>query len=203
MRTPFAELELPEGDRAGPIERRPNPIAPRAVAEVVRRLDPAARSWVSFTGGEPLEQVDFLIALAPLLAPRSIHLETAGVNAPEMERLRPFVTHVAMDLKLDSVAKEGDRRGDHRAFLAACRGVDRSAKAILGATTDLAELESLCALVGAEDRLIPVILQPETPASGGFPELPRMLLDQAYAAAARHVDDVRVIPQTHKFLRLP
>ncbi len=204
VRTEFAEIHgLGGPDRPDWIVREKNPRSVADVAAVVEQLDPTRRAWVSFTGGEPLEQVDFLVALAPELQGRPIHLETAGVHAAEMARLRPHVQFVALDLKLDSVAHEGDRTADHRAFLAASRGVERCAKAVIGPSTDVAELERLCALVGAEDPTIPIVLQPETPRDGGSPTLPRELLERAHAAAARHVADVRVIPQTHKFLRLP
>ena len=198
VRTAQAELRLPRG-----LERVENPLDATRIAAAVDVLDESARAWVSFTGGEPLEQAEFLASLAPRLRGRSIHLETAGVHAAEMEQLRPHVHFVAFDLKLDSVAHEGDRRADHRAFLAACRGIDRIGKAIVNAEVDLDELERLCALVGEEDPGIPIVLQPETPRGGGAPELPLALLERAHAVAARHVREVRVIPQTHKFLRLP
>lgn len=199
VRTEFAELRL----AGGAIERVANPVSHGWVAAAVERLDPAARAWVSFTGGEPLEQAPFLAAVAPALRPRRIHLETAGVNAPEMALLRPHVDVVAFDLKLQSVAREGDRSAEHRAFLVASRGVERFAKMIVGPATDVAEVAHLAALVAAEERMIPLVLQPETPRSGGFPELPLNLLEACHAAAERHLADVRVIPQTHKFLRLP
>ena len=201
VRTPRADLE--RRTPPGSIESVANPVGAARIAAAVAELDPDATAWVSFTGGEPLEQAAFLAALAPRLRPRPIHLETAGVNAAEMEIVCPFVDFVAFDLKLDSVAHEGDRVADHRAFLVASRGVAREAKAVLGPKTDLAELERLCALVGAEDRAIPIVLQPETPAEGSSPQLPRALLDAACAVASRHVVDVRVIPQTHRFLRIP
>jgi organic radical activating enzyme len=205
VKTDEALLHRPPPDcgAAPSLERIANPVAAARIAAFVRELDPAATAWVSFTGGEPLEQVDWLASLAPLLKPRPIHLETAGVHAREMERARGFVDFVAFDLKLDSVAHEGDRRADHRAFLVASRGLAREAKVVIGTKTDLAELDALCALVGAEDRRIPIVLQPETPRAGTSPELPRALLDAAFAVAAKSSDEVRVIPQTHKFLRIP
>jgi organic radical activating enzyme len=199
VRTEFVEFHRADGS----IERARNPVSVATVAAEVDALDPQARAWVSFTGGEPLEQADFLAALAPALRDRSLHLETAGVNAPEMRQLAPLLDFVEFDLKLDSVAHEGDRAAQHRDFLAACRGVAREAKVVVSATVDVAELDRLCALVGAEERSIPIVLQPETPRRGGFPELPRELLDRCFAVASRHSDHVRVIPQTHKFLRLP
>ncbi|MSR47945.1 MAG: 7-carboxy-7-deazaguanine synthase QueE [Planctomycetes bacterium] len=198
VRTEFAEFHRPEG-----IERCRNPCGLAAVAAAVDQLDLQRRCWVSFTGGEPLEQAPFLAALAPLLRPRRLHLETAGVNAPEMALLAAHVDHVAFDLKLDSVAQEGDRTADHRSFLVACRGTERVAKMIVGPTTDVAEVGRLAKLVAEESPSIPLILQPETPRTGGFPELPLALLEACHAAAERHLRDVRVIPQTHKFLRLP
>jgi len=210
VRTEFAELHLPppagtaaSAGGAGAIERLRNPVTVDWAAHAVGRLDPGAQAWVSFTGGEPLEQAPFLAALAPRLRPRRIHLETAGVHAEAMARLRPYVDLVAMDLKLDSVAHEGDRRAEHAAFLVACRGGDRFAKMIIGPTVAVAEVEQLAALVAAEERTLPLILQPETPRTGGSPTLPQALLEACHAAAARHLADVRVIPQTHKFLRLP
>ena len=200
VRTEQALLHRPG---AGDPERVANPVDVERIAAFVGELDPAATAWVSFTGGEPLEQVDWLASLAPHLEPRPIHLETAGVHFKEMERARSFVDFVAFDLKLDSVAHEGDRRADHRAFLAASRGLEREAKVVISATTDLAELERLCALVAEEDRAIPIVLQPETPRSGGSPAIPRSLLDAAFSIAARSSRDPRLIPQTHKFLRIP
>jgi 7-carboxy-7-deazaguanine synthase len=198
VRTPAADLERPGAE--GTVETRPNPLAAATVAAAVAELDPEARAWVSFTGGEPLEQVEFLLALAPLLKPRPLHLETAGVDAPEMRRLRPLVDFVCFDLKLDSVAHEGDRSGEHRDFLAASRGGAREAKVVLGAATDLAELARMCDLVREEDPALPLVLQPETPADGSPPRLPRALLDAAARVASERLRDVRVVPQTHRFL---
>lgn len=200
VRTELCEIEEPGG---APPTRLVNPVGAATVAAAVGRLDPGARAWVSFTGGEPLEQAPFLVALAHLVAPRRRHLETAGVHAAEMALLRPYVDHVAFDLKLDSVAREGDRTEEHRAFLAASRGVERSAKMVVGPTADVAEVGRLAALVADEDPALPLVLQPETPADGSFPVVPRALLEACHAAASAALRDVRVIPQAHKFLRLP
>ena len=203
--TPRALVEQPEAlyQAPGGLQRHPNPMEPATVAGWVCELDPAADSWVSLTGGEPLEQAAFLCELVDELPGRSVYLETAGVHADEMAQLRSRVHTVSFDLKLDSVAGEGDRRDDHRAFLAACRGVERYAKMVVSAAADLDEVEDLARLVGEEDPSIALVLQPETPRDGSAPQLPLKLLEDAHRRAHRHLADVRVIPQTHRFLSLP
>jgi len=178
----------------------PNPVTPAQAAGFVEELDPGGTLWVSLTGGEPLEQPEFLAAVADALPARRLYLETAGVHFDAMAFLRSRVHCVALDLKADSVAHEGDRRAEHTAFLAACRGVERMVKLVVGPTLCLDELEDLARLVAREDRGLPFLLQPETPRDGGRPELPEALLAGAFARASAHLDDVRVVPQTHRFL---
>jgi len=190
-------------DAAGGRRELPNPVSVAQAAGFVEELATDVGTWVVFTGGEPLEQPDYLEALAQALYPRPIYLETAGVHAEAMRQLKPHVQCVALDVKLDSVAGEGDRRAEHREFLEACRGVERMVKAVVGATADLDELEDLARLVAEEDRALPFLLQPETPRDAGFPALPAAFLEEAWRRLDAHLDDVRVIPQTHRFLRIP
>lgn len=199
VRTEEVSVEQASGERV----RVANPVQVGRVGEWVAALDPRGRAAVSLTGGEPLEQVEFLAALIPHLGGRTIYLETAGVHAEEMRRLRPQVNIVALDLKLDSVAHEGDRRAEHAAFLEASRGPERLAKIILSEAADLDELRRHVELLAGEPDHLPLILQPETSRSTHRPEMRASLLSRAYAVASELLDDVRVIPQTHRFLELP
>jgi organic radical activating enzyme len=199
VRTAEAEVALPGGGT----ERVANPVSPGTAASWVVRLDPDRRSWVAFTGGEPLEQAGFLARVAPLLEGRPLFLETAGVHAGELGLLIGHLRTISLDLKLHSVAGEGDRTAQHRAFLRASRGVERIAKIVLNEQADLAELEAMAVLLAEEDPAIPLVLQPETPRDGSAPVLSLAFLERAHAAAQRHLAEVRVIPQAHRFLRLP
>jgi organic radical activating enzyme len=187
----------------GACREAPNPVSSELVAEWVTLLDPGGRAGVSLTGGEPLEQVEFLLDLVPRLGSRPVHLETAGVHASEMALLRPLVHTVALDLKLDSVAREGDRREEHRRFLKAAGGGARFAKMVVGPAVSPDEVEEMARLLAGEDPRIPLVLQPETPRDGTSPALPLALLTELHRRARRHLEDVRVIPQTHRFLDLP
>ncbi len=188
---------------AGEPDRELNPVTPDQAAAWVEELDREQQAWVSWTGGEPLEQAEFLAEMRPLLGARRVYLETAGVNALEMGQLASCVDFVSFDLKLDSVSKEGDRRAEHREFLRACQGIERMAKVVVNEHTDRDELESMARLVAESDSAIPFVLQPETPRRGRAPRLPQELLEDCFRRARRHLPNVRLIPQTHRFLELP
>jgi organic radical activating enzyme len=200
VRTPSVEVQQPDGERL----EYANPVSVSQVVGWVERLDPGRDSWVAFTGGEPLEQAEFLSDLADALHQqgRPIYLETAGVHATGMEALRDRVDCVAFDLKLDSVAGEGDRRAEHRAFLRASDGLERMAKVIFHDAVDLGELDDLLELVAGEDPSVPLILQPETPRQGPAP-VAADLLEKVHSVARRRLADVRVIPQVHRYLQVP
>ena len=203
--TPDALVRTAQVEIDGPGGRRQvdNPVTAEMAAGWVDELDPSRQAWVSLTGGEPLEQVDFLAAVVPCLAGRPVYLETAGVHAREFERLRDAVQFVAFDLKLDSVAGEGDRRHEHAQFLDATRGIDRLAKIIIDDSIRWDEYGDLVDLVAQESVEIPLVLQPKTPRNGSPPKLARTLLDRAYDTARQRLREVRVIPQTHRFLEIP
>ncbi|MEW6742677.1 MAG: 7-carboxy-7-deazaguanine synthase QueE [Planctomycetota bacterium] len=204
--TPGALVERPRYRLALPGGREEwgvNPVAAEAVAPLLRRVDPdrLARA-VAVTGGEPLHQPDFLADLLPRLRPPlAVYLETAGVHAEALERVVEHVDIVAMDFKLDSVAREGDRCGAHAAFLELARRRSVFVKVVVSQQATVAEIETAARLVAKAGREIPLVLQPETDRSTGRPASGPWLLGLLRAASGL-LQDVRVIPQTHKFLGL-
>ena len=78
--------------------------------ELLRNADIMAQSGggVTFSGGEPLMQAEFLLELIPLLKEKGVHLaiETSGYSSPETYRsVMPQVDFVYQDVKcLDSDA---------------------------------------------------------------------------------------------------
>ena len=59
------------------------------------------RGGVTFSGGEPLLQIDFLIDVCKKLKENNVHiaLDTAGVGIGEYEQLLPFVDLIIFDVK--------------------------------------------------------------------------------------------------------
>jgi 7-carboxy-7-deazaguanine synthase len=186
-----------------------NPVAlERLLAWLDERGVPAGR-WVSFTGGEPLLQPDALKVWAAAMRERGlrVHLETHGLAADALAAVIAEVEFVSMDWKLASdVRRVSDRGSDvadfndaHSRFLEAIGDrADACVKIVVTPSTRREELEEACRRMAATRPATPLILQPVTPC-GGVKTAPDLdsLMDHV-TACARILEDVRLIPQTHK-----
>ena len=175
-----------------------NPVSVENAAEYIQRLlDAAPHHSVSFTGGEPLLQADFIVAVAQRITAR-IFLETNGTLVEELKKALPYVDIVSMDVKPSSAAGE-TLWARHRAFLATAAERDVYVKLVV--TTDLteAELAETCCLIAEVRSDIPLILQPVTPQGGCVPPKAGELL-RMQEQALRVLRDVRLIPQAHSMM---
>lgn len=188
-----------------------NPITVgEAVAEVVGLIaESGPVRAVSLTGGEPLEQAVFVGGLAGELRDRGcrVYLDTNGLEAEEIGKVAACVDVVAMDIKLPSATGKPHWEA-HRAFLRALRGADVFVKIVVDPATPLEELDEAVRLIAEHDARIPLVLQPESAAisgtAGGAAAAKRLasLVDRAQRRALERLDDVRVIPQCHKLLKI-
>ncbi len=194
---------------------RPNPVAiGDALSDALSFAQENGVANVSITGGEPLEQAAFVAALAEGLrtAGLRVHLETAGLHGEALEQVIPHVDVIAMDIKLPS-ATGREHWEEHRGFLQTVRahhrpGLTVFVKVVVDLAATIEEIELAADLVASFDRSVPLIIQPESTTLLGR-DAPRerveALLERAQAAArvaARRLDTVRVIPQTHKVLQI-
>ena len=186
---------------------------PLGVEEAANELFQLARETkpvaVSITGGEPLEQPDFVTAVAKQLKEKGlrIYLETNGLEVEGLAKARPFVDVVAMDIKLPHAT--GEVHWDtHREFLKWLVGRRAFVKIVVDSPTPLEEIETAVNLVAEIDRRTPLVLQPEsaTYLGGAKGQDARRgllrLLDQGQRIALECLDDVRVIPQCHRIMRI-
>lgn len=198
-----------------------NPVAEdTVVAEVLGMAHSENARTVSITGGEPLEQPEFITRLARQLhgAGLRIYLETNGMHADQLPGILPFTDVIAMDIKLPSAI--GFAAWDqHRAFLGALTGTSFDprmgddtrrlfVKIVVDPTAEVSEIEQAVALVAGFNAAIPLVLQPE---SGSFltARAPKEAAQRMFSviadgqrAALGELADVRVIPQCHRVLKV-
>src|SRR5262245_58322401 len=176
--TVYSKVQTPrfvihgKGDAAA--RWRPNPVSlDDVLADVVQcARDHAPVATVSITGGEPLEQPEFVAALARSLRARElrVYLETAGIHPQALRAVVKHVDVIAMDIKLPSAT--GVEHWDaHREFCNVLRRGDfdpatgtRSlfVKVIVDLKATVAEIERAAQLIAAFSPRVPLVLQPES-----------------------------------------
>ncbi|MCZ6597429.1 MAG: 7-carboxy-7-deazaguanine synthase QueE [Planctomycetota bacterium] len=190
------------------------------VAAWVPLFEGATPRTVSVTGGEPLVWPDFVAALRDALAPRRIHLETAGAHPEALARVVARVDHVSLDLKLpadldEPVWPESDeplpRTSTDWASLRArtlplVRGRDACGKLIVAGgrrPEEYGEYGGYAPILDDVSRLapeLPLYVQPVTPMNG-VPAPTNDEVDMVVEAALSRGLTVRVVPQVHRSMR--
>ena len=193
--------------------------SPFKAALWVASVEPGEPRTVSVTGGEPLMWPDFVLGLRSMVAPRRLHLETAGAHPEALARVLERVDHVSLDLKLpadmgDPVelkVAEGepapideaapvtaeDWRMARRRCLDLLQDRDACAKVVVTADRDPRDYDELFEDVARRAADLPVFVAPVTPvgdcAAPSFDHLVEVV------EHARELDlDVRVLPQMHR-----
>lgn len=203
--TPARLPQRCDGSRApsSPVHERELDVA--ELIEIVTRHDrrmPGAHS-IAVTGGEPLEQWEFLRELLPEIGKsfpgKPVLLETAGIHAEAMSRVAGDVDLVSMDLKIPSTSGLHGTRPLHEKFLDALKECDFYVKVIVDQYTPAREIKEAAGMVASARPAAPLFLQPVTREGrvwGGA-----YLID-LFSAARELLRDVRVVPQIHTVLSL-
>ena len=161
---------------------------------------PGIHHSVSITGGEPLLHAellqDWLPSLRELLP---IYLETNGVLHKELARVIDHIDQIGMDIKLPSTSGCKDLWQDHGEFLRVAAVKDVFVKAVIGGKTEDWEVIRACEIIASVDGAIPLILQPLTSPEGKI-DIPPLKMLELQETAAGFLKEVRIIPQTHKFI---
>ena len=190
-----AQIEKTAGRRD--FETIINPITVIELSNYINRLLVIPHHSVSFTGGEPLCQAKVLAEILPKIKGR-IYLESNGTLPNELALVLPHIDIISMDIKLPSIIKQ-EMWQEHSKFLqlAATRNV--FVKIVVTGSTNTTEFLKAVNLIASVDKNIPLIIQPVTPINnceGVKPDTVLLYQEQALNS----LNDVRVIPQTHKFI---
>ncbi len=194
-RADFCRVESAAGAAEFDLEK--NPLSVERAVALIKKLAAIPTQAVSFTGGEPLLQWEFVGEAARAIKKfgLKIFLETNGTLAAEYEKISDAVDIVSMDIKTPDLFEE------HEKFLRAAHGKDLYVKMVVTSTTTAEEFLSGVELVARVDPTILLIVQPVTPIKNIRAATARQLLE-FQARALNKLKDVRIIPQTHKFMNL-
>jgi organic radical activating enzyme len=198
--TEFCQVEDPPG--SGQLRALANPLSLAQVQGLIAgwcRDAPGAHHSISLTGGEPLVSHELLATWLPELRKLlPIYLETNGTLPVALEKLLPHIDWVSMDIKLHSQTGLPTDWAAHRKFLQIARHTNCYVKMVVGESTPALELLKGAKLVAAVSGEIPLILQPVTVA-GKISIATSALLEMQRLVATLH-SNVRIIPQTHRFM---
>lgn len=155
---------------------------------------------VSFTGGEPLLQKDFLRESLLLLkqAGNKTYLETNGTLPDALDEVIEFVDIIAMDIKLPSSGKSACAYwNEHRRFLEIASRKEVFIKAVISTATTEKDCGAMLDLLEEERYRGVLVLQPNSLEDG------RQLdekLTMFKNLGAKYPFSVCVMPQMHKIL---
>ena len=165
---------------------------------------PGRRSFIDVANplrlSELAEYVQAIKALAALRgAGVKLYLETNGTLPAELQTVIDVVDIISLDFKLPSVMGGVEYWRQHAEFLRIAAAKTAFVKVVVSGETTEAEIARSVELIAAVDAATPLILQPVTPANGVCAVDPaKVLLWQEQAL--QQLQDVRVIPQTHKIM---
>lgn len=160
---------------------------------------PDAHHSISVTGGEPLLHAQLLASWLPELKKiLPVYLETNGTLPEQLASLIDHIDWVSMDIKLHSQTGIVTDWKTHLQFLEIAKQVNCYVKLVVGDDTPDLEIQLAADLVAAVSTGIPLVLQPVTVDDMVGIGTSRLL--QMQALCAKSIKDVRVIPQTHRFM---
>jgi len=154
---------------------------------------------VSFTGGEPLAQKDFLKEVMALTrrAGFSNYLETNGTLSGALEEVIGDTDIVAMDLKLPSSTGAGVFWPEHRKFLKIASRKEVFAKAVVCASTLESDLREAVAVIKEVNPGTILVLQPDSRVE--YAALQEKVQRFKYICISENIAAC-IIPQIHKIV---
>ena len=152
---------------------------------------------VSLTGGEPLTETDFLKEFLPEIN-QKIYLETNGTLYNQLSEIINNIDIISMDIKLPSASGMPDMFDKHSEFIEIASAKDLFIKIVFNQNITDYEIKRSTEL--AEEHNTLLVLQPEM--SGIKLELSSDFINDIYYKFLNRYNNVRLIPQVHKFLNI-
>jgi 7-carboxy-7-deazaguanine synthase len=181
-----------------------NPVEAQTLRELVTRFSIPA---LSLTGGEPLEQADFLQTWLPMVSDDfHIMLETSGVLTEAIAPLLNLIDTISMDIKLPSSTGDVSYWEEHRQFLTLAATNDVYVKCVVTQDTTEPELDHLTRLIKdvseKTSKVIPLFLQPATPTQKFQQKIEPETLMRHMTFVKQKLSHVALVPQIHKYMEV-
>jgi len=154
---------------------------------------------ISVTGGEPLEQADFLAEWFPMLKSQKkiIYLETNGMLDKELEKVIRYVDIIAMDIKIPSSTGREPKWEEHKRFLELAKTKEVFVKVVVTWDSTQNDIIKARDIVKNINSKIKLILQP-VDQIGKIKEPSRDYLTRFRKIIEQGGISAKVIPQQHK-----
>ena len=167
--------------------------SPFALFDLLKNID---ADTISFTGGEPLMELEFLEEFLKEYKNKlnkKIYLETNGVLYKNLEKIIDFIDIISMDIKLKS-ASGMENFEENEKFLDIASKKEVFIKIVFDKNIKDEEIIKTASIAKKHDSLI--ILQPKMPMDKD------MDIEKIFNKFYKHYKNIRLIPQVHKFLNL-
>ena len=152
---------------------------------------------ISFTGGEPLLELDFLkefLSEYKSKLNKKIYLETNGTLYKNLAQIIDYIDIISMDIKLQSATGQKNLFFESEEFLKIAQKKETFIKVVFDENISDDEIEKTTTLAKKFNTLL--ILQPKMPINKGLD------LDNIYNKFYKKYKNIRLIPQVHKYLNL-
>ncbi len=182
-------------------------LVPMSVlTEIVKGYLNEPHHSLSITGGEPLLHSSFFQQWLPVVKRLGVKvfLETNGMLPQHLKSLLPLLDYVSMDFKAPSSTGLPSELTfkRHREFLEIAKESNVYAKFVATSKTTDDELKAVIEIISQVDSDIPLILQPVTPFGLELNPVSPARMIELHSLASKSLKEVRVIPQTHKMMKL-
>lgn len=184
-----------------------NPLDENTLIKEVNKLLSFAHHSLSLTGGEPLLQADFLSSFLDKFNPYKkkkklkIFLETNGTLNKELKMIIKNLDIISMDIKLESSTGLTLPFDEHKKFIETAKVYNKDffAKIVVNSQVTEQEVSQVISLL--KDVQAPLIIQPVSSDEKDLIPNASLLL-KLQQKLLENLKDVRIIPQSHKFLNL-